>query len=96
MSPLLTLDEVRGLMARGARVVDVRSEAEFASGHAPGSLNLPMHLVPRVDAPTLPRDRPLILCCQSGARSAMAALFLARQGYEVHDLGPWTRLPDPA
>ena len=94
MSRRLTREEARTLLSRGALVVDVRSEAEYASGHAPGTLNLPMHLLPVLASEQLPLDRSLVVCCHSGGRSAMAVQFLIRQGYEAHDLGPWTHHPD--
>ena len=88
------MEEARNLMARGGLVVDVRSVAEYSGGHAPDSLNLPLHLFPALATERIPRDRPLLLCCASGARSAMAAEYLKPQGYEVHNLGPWLSHPD--
>lgn len=96
MSRWLSQEDARALLDRGALVVDVRSEVEFASGHAAGSLNLPMHLIPNLAAERLPTDRPLVVCCQSGARSAMAVQYLCRAGFDAHDLGPWTFLADLA
>lgn len=91
----LAPEEARVLLDRGGLVLDVRSGEEYVSGHAPGSLNLPMHLIPAaVSDRRLPADRPLLVCCQSGARSAMAVQYLGRLGFEVHDLGPWTFHPD--
>lgn len=84
---------IRALLERNAFVLDVRSQAEFAGGHVPGSLNLPMHQIPARAAELLPKDRPLLVCCASGARSAMAVDFLARQGYEAYNLGPWSCHP---
>lgn len=84
---------LEGLLARGAVVVDVRSAEEFAGGHTPGSLNLPLHLLPVLAEEQLPRDRPLLLCCASGARSASAVQYLTRQGFEAYNLGAWRREP---
>lgn len=95
MSLYLSEKEARILLERGGLVVDVRSVAEFATGHAPGSLNLPLHLLPVLATEKLPKDRPLLLCCASGARSSMAANCLEPQGYEVYNLGPWHSSPDP-
>lgn len=65
------------------RVLDVRTPAEFTSlGHIPGALLLPVDLIPS-GAATLPRDdRPLLVTCEHGVRSAHAADFLARAGFE--------------
>jgi hydroxyacylglutathione hydrolase len=64
------------------RVLDVRQEWEWASGHIPGSLHLFVGDVPeRWDS--LPKDRELWVTCVSGYRSAIAASLLARAGLSV-------------
>jgi len=63
-----------------ACVLDVREPAEYDRGHLPPAVNLPLaDLATRLDE--IPRDRPLFLVCQSGARSLKAARFLAQVGY---------------
>jgi len=92
LSPFLARRKIPGLLAEGAQVVDVRSLAEFAGGHAPGSLNIPL---PEIGerAKELDRTRPVIVCCASGTRSAMARLKLRRQGFErVVNAGSWLNL----
>ncbi len=78
----------------GALVVDVRSLEEFESGHAPGSLHLPLHLLPLLARERLPMNHPLLVCCASGARSHMAVQHLQNLGYQAKNLGPWTSHPD--
>ncbi len=66
----------------GALVLDVRSPEEFSGelGHIPGAHLLPLgELRARLDE--LPRDRPVITVCRSGARSAQAALILEKAGF---------------
>ena len=66
----------------GAAVLDVRREAEHASGHAPGSANVAhTRLAGRMD--DVPEGTPLYVHCQSGARAAVASAFLARKGRDV-------------
>ena len=61
-------------------VVDVRGHAEWAAGHMPGVPNIPVgHLAAHLAE--LPRDRPLVVHCQSGARSAIAASLLQAHGF---------------
>lgn len=81
------------LKSRGAVVVDVRSEAEFASGHAPESINIPLDaLSGRLQE--IPDSVPVVLCCASGTRSAMAKLMLKKRGYkQVYNVGKWANLP---
>jgi phage shock protein E len=90
MSPWVSFERAQSLVAKGGLVVDVRSPAECACGRIPGSLNLPLHQLPHAAVHQLPRDRALLICCESGARSAMAAQYLSQLGFEVHDLGPWS------
>jgi hydroxyacylglutathione hydrolase len=60
-------------------VVDVRAAREWNDGHIDGALNLPLdHLAERLGE--LPSDRPLIVYCASGYRSAVAASVLKREG----------------
>lgn len=60
-------------------VIDVRSATEFAGGHIPGALHIPLgHLTDR--AGEIPRGRPVVVHCQSGGRSAIAASVLEQLG----------------
>jgi len=79
------LEGKRGGMARPV-VVDIRSEAERAGGHIPGSINIPLpHLAERVDE--LPAEGPLVVHCAGGYRSAIAASLLQQLGRkEVMDM----------
>jgi hydroxyacylglutathione hydrolase len=60
-------------------VVDVRGASEWEAGHLPGVPNIPLgYLADRIDE--LPRDRPVVVQCQSGSRSAIAASVLEARG----------------
>lgn len=59
------------LTAGEALLIDVREPAEFAAGHIPLAVSLPLSGLPEALA-ELPRDRILIFQCQSGMRSARA------------------------
>ena len=50
-------------------VVDVREPHEFASGHVPNALNMPMS---SFEPAELPQGKPVVLICQSGGRSRNA------------------------
>ncbi len=59
-------------VADGAvRVVDVREPHEFAAGHVPGAVNLPLS---RFDPGELPQgaEKPVVIMCQAGGRSRKA------------------------
>jgi phage shock protein E len=77
----------------GARIVDVRSPDEFRDGAYPGAVNIPVgSLGARLQE--IPRDRPVVLYCASGARSAMAARMLKQAGYaDVVNAGGLADMP---
>ena len=60
---------VAAVESKSCVVVDVREPAEFAGGRVPGAINLPLSAF---DARRLPKDKPVILICRSGGRSATA------------------------
>jgi len=61
-------------------LVDVREPGEFASERAPDSVNIPLSRL-ETGAASLPRDRPLSIVCQNGARAADAARRLSALGF---------------
>lgn len=70
----------------GATILDVRGQAEWEAGHIPGAVHIPLgYLSDRIAE--LPSDAPVVVHCQGGSRSAIAASVLQRAGVaEVHDL----------
>jgi len=69
-------------VAHKVQVVDVREPEEFAHGlgHIEGALLVPLgQLQARLGE--LPRDRPVVTVCRSGARSARAAAMLGKAGF---------------
>ena len=79
------------LRKRGALLVDVRSAAEFASGNAPGTVNIPLQeLGSRLGE--IPKTAPVVVGCASGTRSGMARMLLKKNGYQdVHNVGSWSK-----
>ena len=61
-----------------ALLVDVREPVEFAREHIAGAQSLPLSAF---DVSQLPRDRTIVLCCQSGARSTRALAQLRAAGF---------------
>jgi phage shock protein E len=82
------------LKKSGAIFVDVRSAGEFANGHAPGTINIPLQeLGSRLGE--IPKSSPVVLCCASGTRSGLAKLLLMKNGYRnVHNIGTWNKFLD--
>lgn len=77
----------------GALVVDVRSSAEFNSGHLPNAINLPVdELETALPRRVKDKKQVLLLHCQSGMRSSMAKKRLEGLGYSnVFNLGSYGR-----
>ena len=76
------------LEAGRGTVLDVRAATEHASGHIPGSLNathtqLPSRAAMLREAIDAGRPGPLIVHCKTGGRAAIAASYLAREGFDV-------------
>jgi len=65
----------------GALVVDVRTEDEFMDEAFPGAVNIPVGELQARMKELEPKDRPLVLYCASGARSALAARILKAAGW---------------
>jgi rhodanese-related sulfurtransferase len=62
------------------QVVDVRDPAGWEAGHRPGVPNIPLaHLAH--ESAALSRDRPVVVHCQGGGRSAIAASPPAAHGF---------------
>lgn len=81
-------------IAAGAQVVDVRSAQEFGAGHYPGAVNIPVDALGSKLKKLGPLDRPLVVHCASGARSARAAGILRTAGFtDVTDAGAFGNLP---
>ncbi len=85
--------EVQAWLQQGARVIDVRTPNEFARGHLPMAMNLPLdELADRLPREIPDRNTPLLLHCASGARSAAGKRVATDLGYRtVRNLGSYNR-----
>jgi rhodanese-related sulfurtransferase len=89
IGPQVDLSEI---VAKGAIIVDVRTKAEYQSGHIKGSVNIPLQVLTQ-QLSKLKKDKPIITCCASGMRSASAKGILKSNGYaEVYNGGSWISL----
>jgi rhodanese-related sulfurtransferase len=76
LSESINVEEFHRQMPSAAQLVDVRSASEFASGHIPGAVNIPMDQIEARLADLRP-GMPLVLVCQTGKRARMTAALLA-------------------
>ncbi len=72
---------VRDKIAAGARIIDVRTPAEFQDGSYPGAVNIPLALLPLRMKELEPKDKPIVLFCASGARSGQGMRLLKQAGF---------------
>lgn len=79
---------VSELPAGELSLVDVREDDEFAAGHAPDALHIPLRDLPaRMDElAEYPDDRPIYVVCRTGGRSEMATAFLNANGYDAFNV----------
>jgi rhodanese-related sulfurtransferase len=82
----LDVAQARHAHTQGAVLVDVREDFEWAAGHAPDAVHIPLRQLPaRIHE--VPDHRPVLLICRSGRRSAEAAGLLAGpMGVHVADV----------
>lgn len=85
-------EEARRLVEEGALLLDVRTEGEFASGHLPNAMNVPLHELGSKLAKLGDKDRSVVVYCLSGTRSTAAARTLRGAGFsKVRNLGAMSR-----
>jgi len=91
ISPAEIADDLPGYQSR-CLMIDVRREDEFASGHVPGAVNIPLReLSQRLGE--ISQDRDIICICLTGGRASVAAGILEKAGYKVsileHGMKAW-------
>jgi rhodanese-related sulfurtransferase len=84
-SPLTPAEAAERLRDGGWQVIDVRLPEERAEGRIAGSAHIELTEL-SARAAELDADRPLLVFCRSGTRSAMAVAALRGAGYDAHDL----------
>ncbi len=76
-------------------LIDVREPDEFASGHIPNAVDVPLgDVINGVIRLGIPKDQPIMVYCRTGRRSSEAASKLQGAGYQkIYDLGGITDWP---
>ncbi len=83
--PEVDVEEAAGRIEAGALLLDVRNQDEFDQERIPGSQFITLsELQERADE--LPKDREIVVQCKSGGRSAQAAAWLNRNGFNAVNL----------
>ena len=75
-------------MTKNGVLIDVRTKEEYAEGHIPDSINLPLSHLDQILKEVPDKNTPLFVYCQSGSRSARAAKSMKKAGYsDVTNIG---------
>ncbi|REF00511.1 MBL fold metallo-hydrolase [Thermomonospora umbrina] len=74
-----TMPLLRPGTTTGRRVIDVRQPTEYATGHLPGAVNLPLGDATGTGTP----EGPSVVMCGHGERAATAASVLLRAGHDT-------------
>lgn len=85
-------EDLQSFVDRGAVIIDVRTKGEYQSGHAKNSKNIPLNRISAEAGKIKAMNKPIIVCCRSGARSGQAAGILKAKGVEVINGGPWNNV----
>ena len=85
-------DRVNALLAKGAVIIDVRNPGEFAARNHKGSINIPLQEIAAKMDEIKAHQKPIVVCCASGVRSASAKSMIAKAGIEVENAGSWRAL----
>ena len=80
--PLLPEQADAAIREGGIQLVDVRGPDEHEAGHIAGDRHIPFDRL-RDEVGTLDRERPILLYCRSGERSATAAEALQASGWNA-------------
>jgi rhodanese-related sulfurtransferase len=75
------IDALKDLINNGAILVDVREANDYAAGHIPGAINIPIREL-TANLENLPTEEPLVVYCASGHRAAMSLAALQLLGYD--------------
>jgi len=81
----LEYSEAKGLVADGAKWLDVRLPSEFESFHEQDALNIPLYFM-RLKMNTLDPDTTYVVCCDTGRRSSAGAFILNERGFNTRVL----------
>lgn len=105
--PGLSVDDALLALSRGAVLIDVRTQNEYEAGHAPGARPVDPKLLKddpataiHGDDPLAERDAAVIVICDNGLRSSIAAAQLREQGLLAECVAggmiAWVRAGNPS
>jgi len=69
------------IQKQGARIVDVRTKAEWDTGHFPSAIHIPASKIEEEGPKKLDRTDTIIVYCNTGTRARNAAILLKELGF---------------
>jgi len=85
-------ESVNEYMEKGAAIIDVRTVGEYRDGRINGSKNIPLSAIGNQIEAIKKLNKPVIVCCASGMRSAQATSILKSNGIKAINGGGWSSL----
>ena len=83
-------NKVKEALQKGAVIIDVRTPHEFDNSKVPGSINIPVDRISTSIERIRSMKKPVVVCCESGARSSKAKDILRSAGInDVYNGGSW-------
>ena len=79
----ISVSELAPLLANGALLIDVREADEYAAGHVPTAISIPLSTI-QTRIEEFRRDETVYVICHSGGRSMRACQYLAN--YDIDNL----------
>lgn len=91
MLDILSCQEIRQILSQGGQLIDVRSHYEYSSGALEGAVHMPLDQL-QYHAENIVKDKPVLLYCRSGQRSAFAKQMLQMMGFrDVYNIGGYAQ-----
>lgn len=84
--------QVQLYMQNGAEIIDVRTQREWDNGHIEGARHIPLDELKDHVEELKAVNKPFVVCCESGVRSAKAAKFLNLNNIDATNGGGWVNL----
>jgi phage shock protein E len=90
----MAVNVIKDKILSGAIIVDVRTKDEFMDGSYPGAINIPVNVLPKRLDEFRSKDKPIVVYCASGSRSAVAMTILKAHGFvDVTNAGGLDDMP---
>lgn len=91
----MTSSSIKDKIKAGATIIDVRTKDEYDDGFYKGAINIPVNVLEKKTGELGPKDKPIIVYCASGSRSAMAQSILKSRGFtDVINAGGLDDMPN--